>query len=239
MKTAQPSKLLLLITFLFSISAGTFVLQLSPVIAQTPTDVGALVCPDCPSCLQTQVIVKNQCEILEQMPETGEVFRVIEKQVSFITTDEELRTIVPTKINETPIVGVSFDVNGTSIKVTGDRLILEGTAAPNAFVSLLIDSDPLVLTTIADKDGNWRISVRNFLEDGTHHLYAVSRSSQTGEIKTQKLVGVLDVPQPEGSLFEVADPILVIIGAGCLLSGVLVGWLITRPREGILVKHTK
>ena len=52
-------------------------------------------------------------------------------------------------------------------------LVFSGTAAPNSNVLLYIFSEPLVLSTIADSDGNWSYSLEDPLEGGNHEVYAM------------------------------------------------------------------
>jgi hypothetical protein len=48
-----------------------------------------------------------------------------------------------------------------------------GTAEPNSVVVVYIYSDPLVITTTTDGDGNWEYTLEDPLEPGNHEVYAV------------------------------------------------------------------
>jgi hypothetical protein len=52
-------------------------------------------------------------------------------------------------------------------------LILSGVADPNAQVLIYIFSEPLVLATTADSDGNWSYSLEDPLAEGEHEVYAL------------------------------------------------------------------
>ncbi len=54
-----------------------------------------------------------------------------------------------------------------------EALVFSGTAEPNSVVLLYVFSEPLVLATTADDDGNWSYSVEDPLEPGEHEVYAL------------------------------------------------------------------
>lgn len=55
--------------------------------------------------------------------------------------------------------------------ITG--LLLSGKAKPNSQVIIYVFSDPLVLTTTSDADGNWTYTLENPIETGEHEVYTV------------------------------------------------------------------
>ncbi len=65
--------------------------------------------------------------------------------------------------------------NVSKQKETGkvDALKLGGKAAPNSLVLIYIFSDPLVLTSTADADGNWTYILEDPIEPGKHEVYSV------------------------------------------------------------------
>ncbi len=54
-----------------------------------------------------------------------------------------------------------------------DALKITGKAKPNSAVILYVFSEPLVLTTTADANGNWTYSLQDPIESGKHEVYAV------------------------------------------------------------------
>ncbi len=54
-----------------------------------------------------------------------------------------------------------------------DTLKITGKAKPNTTVVIYIYSDPLVITTTSDKDGNWQYTLEDPLEPGKHEIYAI------------------------------------------------------------------
>lgn len=58
---------------------------------------------------------------------------------------------------------------------------LEGKALPNSFVVIYIYSQPIVMTTKTDENGNWSIILEKPLSDGQHEVY-VAMTNNRGEI---------------------------------------------------------
>ena len=52
-------------------------------------------------------------------------------------------------------------------------MVVTGKAKPFQTVLVYIFSEPLVMTTTADADGNWSYELENPLEPGQHEVYAV------------------------------------------------------------------
>ncbi|MBA2279271.1 hypothetical protein H0V99_02445 [Candidatus Saccharibacteria bacterium] len=65
--------------------------------------------------------------------------------------------------------------NTTKENETGtvDVLKIGGKAAPNSLVFVYIFSDPLVLTTTTDSNGNWTYLLEDPIESGEHEVYSV------------------------------------------------------------------
>ena len=52
-------------------------------------------------------------------------------------------------------------------------LVLSGTTEPNTDVLIYVFSEPLVLATVSDDEGNWSYSLEDPLESGEHEVYAL------------------------------------------------------------------
>jgi len=117
---------------------------------------------------------------------------LVEKQViveiPFRTTTNELQNIQIQKINEVDIESII-----KTITIDGEIITFEGIAQQYANVSLLIESNPLLLTTIADANGNWKIETQNIFSAGTHNVFGIARNEKTGEITQKKLFAYLDI----------------------------------------------
>lgn len=86
--------------------------------------------------------------------------------------------VAPAKINELPTaknVEINKLENRTKTNDAGkkDVLTIKGKAAPNSIVIVYIFSDPLVLTTTADANGDWSYALEDPIESGKHEVYAV------------------------------------------------------------------
>jgi hypothetical protein len=61
---------------------------------------------------------------------------------------------------------------------------ISGKGTPNAFLTLYVYSDPIVVTVKTDADGNWSYELDRDLEDGNHEVY-VAVTDATGRISSQ------------------------------------------------------
>lgn len=98
-------------------------------------------------------------------------------------------------ISNTLIEGISLDrindnlneVDGILITVSEDLLILEGRSISNTTVSLMIESDPIIITGLTDGDGKWRIEMVNIFTNGIHKISAISLSDDNYVVNTKHL----------------------------------------------------
>lgn len=87
--------------------------------------------------------------------------------------------VPPAKVKELPknedLVNIKGASNGTKKSGTGEITTLKfsGKAKPNSIVLLYVHSEPLVLSTTADKNGDWNYQLEDPLESGKHEVYAV------------------------------------------------------------------
>ncbi len=81
----------------------------------------------------------------------------------------------------------SNNIDSILITVTGDSLIFEGSAIPNTTVTLMIESEPIIVTGLTDSDGNWKIEIINLLKDGVHSISAISLSEDNYILNTKHL----------------------------------------------------
>jgi len=74
------------------------------------------------------------------------------------------------------VITISKPINVTKKDAYGNKketLKLSGKAKSKSTVYLYIFSDPLVITTSADSDGNWQYTLEDPLNPGNHEVYAV------------------------------------------------------------------
>ncbi len=84
----------------------------------------------------------------------------------------------PVKVSDleaSDIVSVN-NLENVTIKVDSkdkQTLKITGKTTPNSTVILYIYSDPLIITTKSDGDGNWQYTIEDPLEPGKHEVYAI------------------------------------------------------------------
>ena len=86
--------------------------------------------------------------------------------------------VAPAKVAELPVSSaIKIAALKNEIREDGEKqkevLRLSGTAAPNSTVVVYLFSEPLVLTTTADDNGEWVYELEDPLEPGDHTIYAV------------------------------------------------------------------
>ncbi len=107
---------------------------------------------------------------------------------------------------------------------------LSGKAAPNTEVYLYIFSEPLVLKTKADGDGNWNYTLENPLKPGKHEVYATTEKEPASFVRSQPLFinvarALASEQNPQGNSLNLAQAsrleFILYLGGGILL--ILVG----------------
>lgn len=54
------------------------------------------------------------------------------------------------------------------------KVVFEGVALPNSYVTLFIYSTPIIVTVKTDQNGQWKYSLQKELENGEHQMYVAS-----------------------------------------------------------------
>lgn len=132
-----------------------------------------------------------------------------------------------------------------------DVLKISGNAKPNSTVVIYIFSDPLVLTTTTNDNGDWSYSLENPIEPGNHEVYAVADKGDGTYEKSNPLSFVIGTAvaadnNPDGlSLKLASDPtpaqsnrtiIMFISAASILVIMTIVGLIVAlRHRRGAFV----
>lgn len=109
------------------------------------------------------------------------------------------------------------DTNGnlkTIIKISGNELMMKGITLPNAEVTVIIKSDPIVKVTQADANGRWELRIPiDLIPPGDHTIYA---TSELYAVKTDEIIlGKFSVPEPKHKLSKTTW--LVVINLSVLL----------------------
>lgn len=87
--------------------------------------------------------------------------------------------VEPTKVKELKLTNTVRIENPFNTKIKNDDetekevLVFRGTAEPNSTVLIYIFSNPLVLTTTANENGEWTYTLEDPIEPGNHEAYTV------------------------------------------------------------------
>lgn len=120
-----------------------------------------------------------------------------------------------------------------------DVLKIQGKAAPNSIVIVYIFSDPLVLTTTADANGDWTYSLEDPIESGKHEVYAVVDKGNGSYQKSNPFSFVIGTAEaaasnPDALSLKLADTVtpaqtnrsmFIYIAAGVALIGLVLAGL--------------
>jgi len=132
---------------------------------------------------EAKIITKYEtCKAIEKIVNRNDKISGILQAGSNIA-NTQLSSITLTKINQ---MEVSSDAT-VSIIVRDDIIIFEGGATPNTKVTLMIESEPLIVTGLSNDDGYWRIEMANIFPDGVHQVSAVTMSRDDYIIKSKFL----------------------------------------------------
>jgi hypothetical protein len=187
------------------------------------TGTSSVICSACPVCNPVTNTITNTvtntvvqaCPTDLSVSDTGILIRENIVQVPFRTTEKELENIQIYKINDFEI-----GVNVERIEIRFDKIVFSGIAQQYANVTLMIESNPIIITTIADAEGKWETEMQNILPVGEHKVFAIARNELTGEVTQKNLFAYLDiVPQslPESSnIWQIIIPLLLILISGYL-----------------------
>lgn len=82
-------------------------------------------------------------------------------------------------------VSNSYRVNKVQLlNEEGKKLVFEGTALPNTYITLYIYSTPIIVTVKTDENGVWNYKLDKELENGEHQIY-VATVDASGRIVTR------------------------------------------------------
>ncbi len=167
-------------------------------------------CPVCPPCQTCQTCEK--CESCDDKKETVTKYKectVVNKIMGTNTITKWLPA--KTKISRAQLDNISLNeinnvdihignqpvgnlataiVNGERqvlVTVNEDKVIFEGTSLPNVQVTLMIESEPIIVTGLADDSGHWKIETANIFTNGIHKVSAVTLSEDNYVVKTKEL----------------------------------------------------
>lgn len=96
------------------------------------------------------------------------------------------------------------------------KLIIEGKGLPNSFVTIYVYSEPVVLVTKTNKEGNFVYTLDKQLTEGSHQVY-VAVTDNTGEIvERSEMFSFIKTPSGVAALLPPAVSERVVSPAGAL-----------------------
>jgi hypothetical protein len=155
-------------------------------------------CDTCETCEDSKETVTKykECSIINKMMGENIVTKWLPAKSKF--NKAQLENILLEEINDVDIhIGNQVLKNLTTAIVGGEKQILvtvnestvifEGKSLPNVQVTLMIESDPIIVTGVADSSGHWKIETANIFTNGLHKVSAVTLSEDHYIVKTKEL----------------------------------------------------
>lgn len=106
-------------------------------------------------------------------------------QAKFLPPPPERLPFIETKSDEIKVVAVSQKEESSNAKNNiGGPVHLSGKAAPNSIVNIYIFSEPLVVSTKADENGDWVYELTQPLSGEKHQAYALTKTTEGNTIKS-------------------------------------------------------
>lgn len=165
------------------------------------------ICKTCTKCSNTDYVLEKKCEIKkdEEKYNNCDILTDEEKELLISTSSSkipisELNNIKIEKINGIDVnkgnkISFAFfwrllGINQENAKVNiySKNIIFEGKALPNSRITLLIGKEAFIVTGLADKNGIWKIEMKNIFKVALHEVSAVSISQDNYIVHTKDLV---------------------------------------------------
>lgn len=100
---------------------------------------------------------------------------------------EEVKNL-PKDPKKAKIQAISNTKSKSSDGSQKDAILLRGTSLPNSDVFIYVFSEPLVLATQTDSDGNWSYTLENPLEPGQHEAYVTVNGGDDNYVASEPIV---------------------------------------------------
>ncbi len=160
------------------------------------------ICEDCDDCDddcedKVKTITKyKECNVINKIIGENTITKWLPAKTKVVNA--QLDNISLKEINNVDIhIGNQIMNNLTTALVGGEKQILvtvkedvvifEGSSLPNVQVTLMIESNPIIVTGVADDNGHWIIETANIFINGIHKVSAVTLSEDNYIIKTKHL----------------------------------------------------
>ncbi|NCS32609.1 hypothetical protein GW793_03910 [bacterium] len=143
------------------------------------------------TCLEDALGVARATEIQEGKSKATFEERTIASNCFTETLDTSQQAFMPPSVEQLPYIepATSKEVTITSVQakthVSTEVLTLSGKTEPFAVVDIYIFSDPIIVSTTADANGDWFYELSYHLDDGNHEAYTVVQHPEKGYVKSE------------------------------------------------------
>lgn len=143
--------------------------------------------------------------------------RLHEDQVKFLLPPPAQVPYLPPDPGLIGVVGITQDTREIDGKSVGGSVLLSGKGPPNSTVSIYIYSEPIVVTTKTDENGDWVYELNQPLEGEQHVAYATVRNESGDVVRSSVFNFTVSAAEPgvgllleeEGSASEATTRFLV------------------------------
>jgi len=151
--------------------------------------------------------------------------------LGFDPTRANLRNVYPEDPATVTIPEAKAYTVNTVALTESKKVTFEGRALPNSFITLFINSTPIVVTIKTDENGDWKYTLDKELEDGSHTISTatvdnsgriLAKSSPYPFTKTAQ-AATLDTAPPVPGATTTEQPSLLTLTNIYLLLGILFG----------------
>lgn len=134
------------------------------------------------SCLESEINPDRYLEIINK--DSLMTANELEKTMNCFATSKYILPSIFSPINPLEIEKINVDSRLVSIsKIENipttaesnnrETLKISGKSKPESLVLIYIYSDPLIITTKSDKEGNWQYTINDPMQPGKHEVYVV------------------------------------------------------------------
>jgi hypothetical protein len=149
----------------------------------------------------SQIITGSQQASKEEKEKTKSCFAKLNlQQIRFLPPPPEQVPFYE-ESEEIILEKAEQEIKTAKQKAFGGKLTLSGKAQPNTIVTIYIYSDPIVVTTKTDENGDWVFEMQKPLNEGRHVAYALTKSDKSGYVRSAvisfEVLAAEDEPTPQ------------------------------------------
>jgi hypothetical protein len=137
----------------------------------------------------------GDCECVQVPCTPEEITNTIIKNIPSVVYQDNNKIIGTSDLGKVSLLKINNDTDIKRVYISNDqvKIVIEGTAKPNSFLTLMIKSEPLFFTTKTDSQGKWKLVLLNVFPIGHHDIFAVSINNDTGIIENQHFLGSFNI----------------------------------------------